>query len=445
MRRVVLLGGGYVTLHAYHQLARRLSGQLRRDEVEIVIVSADASHSFHGFTGEVVAGVLPFERTRTPITEACPRARFEHARVLSVDPGRRSVAFERVDGSTASVTYDQLVVGTGGREPVHGVPGLAEHGFLLRGPGEIETLAARVVSFAAGHGETVVVAGGGLAGVELAAAIADSGHARPQPLTVHLVHSGSELLGELRSAQPRLGTRAEAELARLGVRVRLGVRLERVTPSGAALSDGSFLPARTVLGTIGQRPVALPGLESGLRDGRGRLVTASDLSVLPGVWAAGDAARVLHVTTGEPVASNALWAMKAGAHAGANAARALHGRETRPFTYRGLGQAASFGLGRGIAELYGMPFTGRLAWLLRLTFFLRFMPSRRRAALVVHDLVRVSVRGADRSVQQQSSPRLGDPRLELLRSPRPFVHEQHPVLGGVHAPYDVGDLAVGQV
>ena len=58
--------------------------------------------------------------------------------------------------------------------------------------------------------------------------------------------------------------------------------------------------------------------------------------------------------------------MKAGAHAGANAARALQGRAPRPFTYRGLGQAASFGLGRGIAELYGMPFTGRLAWLLRL-------------------------------------------------------------------------------
>lgn len=396
MQRVVLLGGGYVTLHAYDRLARRLAGPLGRGEVEIVIVSADASHSFHGFTGEVVTGALPYERTRTPISEACPLARFEHGRAVSVDLGRRAVEFERADGSSASVAYDQLIVGTGGREPAATVPGLAEHGFLLRAPGEIEALAARVASATAGRGEAVVVAGGGLAGVELAAAIADIGRAGSEPLSVHLVHSGSSLLGELRLTQPRLAARAEAELRRLGVRVRLGVRLTEVTPSGARLSDGTFLPAGTVLGTIGQRPVSLPGLDARLRDDRGRLVTASDLSVCEGVWAAGDAARVVHVTTGEPVASNALWAIKAGAHAGANAARALHGRATRPFTYRGLGQAASFGLGRGIAELYGMPFTGGLAWLLRLTFFLRFMPSRRRATLVLADLTRFALRGSRR-------------------------------------------------
>lgn len=410
MRRVVLLGGGYVTLHAYQQLARRLSSPLRRGEVEIVIVSADASHSFHGFTGEVVAGILPFNRTRTPITEACPLARFEHARVVSIDLVRRSVSFERVAGGTASVTYDQLVVGTGGREPADTVPGLAEHGFLMRAPGEIEALAARVSSGAAGRGEAVVVAGGGLAGVELAAAVVDSGHRGSEPPTVHLVHSGSALLGELRLTQPRLAARADAELARLGVRVHLGVRLARVTPRGAMLSDGSFLPARTVLGTIGQQPVALPGLGTDLRDGRGRLVTASDLSVCDGVWAAGDAARVLHVTSGEPVASNALWAIKAGAHAGANAARALHGRAGRPFTYRGLGQAASFGWGRGIAELYGMPFTGGLAWVLRLTFFLRFMPSRRRAALVLADLAGFALRGSRHPLATLSARSTGGTR-----------------------------------
>lgn len=419
MRRVVLLGGGYVTLHAYHQLARRLSGPLARGEVEIVIVSADASHSFHGFTGEVVAGILPFERTRTPITEACPLARFEHARVLSVDPGRRSVAFQRIDGTTASVTFDQLLVGTGGREPVATVPGLAENGFLLRGPGEIEALAARVASAAAGRGEAVVVAGGGLAGVELAAAIADIGRAGSEPLTVHLVHSGSGLLGELRLTQPRLAARAEAELRRLGVRVRLGVRLTGVTPGGAQLSDGTFLPAGTVVGTIGQRPVAVPGLDARLRDDHGRLVTASDLSVCEGVWAAGDAARVLHVKTGEPVASNALWAIKAGAHAGANAARALHGRATRPFTYRGLGQAASFGLGRGIAELYGMPFTGALAWVLRLVFFLRFMPSRRRAALVLADLTHTVARNSRRPRHTtRSRAAAGSPGLRVTEPER---------------------------
>src|SRR4029079_5686388 len=118
-----------------------------------------------------------------------------------------------------------------------------------------------------------------------------------------------------------------------------------------------------------------------------------DLSVVDGVWAAGDAACVVHPTSGEPVPANALWAIKGGEHVGRNLARTFRGRPTRPFAYRGLGQAASFGVGRSISELYGIPFTGWGAWVLRLTFFRRFMPSRSRAAQVVADFARHAAHG----------------------------------------------------
>ena len=248
--------------------------------------------------------------------------------------------------------------------------------------------------------DTLVVAGGGLAGVEMAAAVADLGGAR---LRVELVHSGDHLLPELQESQPGLAARAASELKRLGVRVRLGVRLTSVTSGHAYLSDGTRLPATTVIATIGQRPVQVPGLD-GHRDPRGRLVTRPDLSVVDHVWAAGDAACVVHPTSGEPVPANALWAIKGGEHVGRNLARTVRGRETRPFAYRGLGQAASFGLGRSISELYGIPFTGWVAWVLRLTFFLRFMPSRRKAAQVVGDLARVARRGRVPGAGVESAP-----------------------------------------
>ena len=154
-------------------------------------------------------------------------------------------------------------------------------------------------------------------------------------------------------------------------------------------------PAATVLATIGQVPVVVPGTEDLARDPGGRLLTDPDLSVVlaPGVWSAGDAARVLHPVTGRPVATNALWAIKAGAHLGRNLARRLQGRPTRPFAYRGLGQAASYGLGRSVAEIYGLELTGGAAWLLRVTFFLRFMPTRRGAAAVARDLAGVLLTG----------------------------------------------------
>lgn len=394
MRRVVLLGGGYVTLHAYASLVRRLGGALCRGDVEIVVVSADDCHSFHGFTGEVLAGLLPLERTRTPLAEACPLARVVHGRATSVDVATRTLTVEPVgqdEGPVQLIGYDELVVGTGGREPVACVPGLAEHGHTLRGVGEIGQLVEHLrglVARSAGERPTVVVAGGGIAGTELAAAVADLGGG---VLDVLLVHRGDRLLPELRVSHPRLADRAEHELHRLGVRTLLRTCLAEVTADGALLAlgeaapDTTFVPG-TVVATIGQVPVALPGLEHLPRDGRGRLVTRPDLGVAEGIWAAGDAARVLHPRSGEPVPANALWAIKTGAHAGRNVARALDGRPTRPFAYRGLGQAASYGLGRSIADLYGVELTGGVAWTLRMAFFLRFMPSRRRAARVVLDL-----------------------------------------------------------
>ncbi len=389
MTRIVLVGGGYVTIHAYAAIARRLRRPIGRGEVEVVVVTADPSHSFHGFTGEVLAGILPFERTRTLVAAACPRARVVHARVTGVDRDRHTVTYVPVTGGSAvDLRWDHLVIGTGSREPAARVQGLSRNGFLLRAPGDIERLAAQVASLRPGPDDpvpTVVVAGGGVAGVELAAAVADRGHGL---VRVELVHSGSTLVPELAVDQPRLARRVGAELERLGVVVHRETRLVEVTPATAVLSSGRVVETTTVVGTIGQRPVPLPGLGDGLRDLQGRLTTGPDLSVVDGVWAAGDVARVAHPSTGEPVPANALWAIKAGHHVGTNVARSVRGRPTRAFRYRGLGRAASFGLGRSVSELYGVPFTGAAAWLLRLVFFLRFMPSRRQALAVVADTVR---------------------------------------------------------
>ncbi|PXX01571.1 transposase-like protein [Mycolicibacterium moriokaense] len=51
----------------------------------------------------------------------------------------------------------------------------------------------------------------------------------------------------------------------------------------------------------------------------------------------------------------------------------------------------------------------------------------------------------DATFEQEPGPGVGEPRSELLGLPVAFAHEQHPVLGRVHAPDDVGDLVVGEV
>ncbi|GAA1975900.1 NAD(P)/FAD-dependent oxidoreductase [Microbacterium pumilum] len=394
MNRIVLLGGGYVTLHAYANIVRRSGREVRHGDVEIVVISADRAHRFHGFTGELITGVVDRDRLATPLDEAMPLARIILGRAVDIDPEGRRVSYRAGDDAAVeTLDYDHLVVGTGAREPIAEVTGLRRHGFTLRGPDEVGALADRLAS---APGSPVVVIGGGVAGVELAAAIAGRGH------PVSLVHSAPRILGEW-DDQPRLVARAETELTDLGVTVLADRRVVEVTSATARLSDGAVLECATIVAATGQRPVRIPGLDR-WRDDRGRLRTHPTLSVTAGVWAAGDAAHVRHPVTRRAVPANALWAVKGGDHIGRAIARELRGRRAARFGFRGLGRAAAFGFGEGIAELYGIPLTGATAWVLRLVFFLRFMPSRRRAAGVVADVARfVLAPPAERSASSLGS------------------------------------------
>ena len=394
--RVVMLGGGYATVHAYRAIAARRGGRT----VRVTVVSADDCHNYHGFTGEVMAGLLPLELTRTPLAQILSRAEFVHGRVVRIDRTDRLVRVEPMDGTPAySIGYDQLIVATGGREPLDRIPGMAEHGYTLRAPGEFERLLVRlsaVLSPAVGSRSTVepvAVVGGGMAGVELAAAIADRVRASGALNPVLLLHSGPAILPDVRRDHPRVAARAERELARLGVHIRCDAAVVGVRVGGIELPGGTWIPVAAVLATTGQRAVVIPGLDGLSRDRGGRLIADANLSVAPGIWAAGDAARVPHPTTGAPVAANALWAIKAGAVMGRNVSRVVNGRRPRALRYRGLGQAMAFGIGRSATELYGIPIPGVLGWVLRLGFFLRFLPQRSRALQVLAALGSVPSRG----------------------------------------------------
>ncbi|MEO5745740.1 MAG: hypothetical protein ABIQ53_14280 [Terracoccus sp.] len=107
------------------------------------------------------------------------------------------------------------------------------------------------------------------------------------------------------------------------------MRLTKVTPGDAQLSGRTFLPADSVLGTIGQRPVAWPGFVARMCDDHGRWFTASDLSVCEGVWAAVDAAHVLADLTREPSCRGLLGLLGAAALTGQMSNRRAHASVTQ--------------------------------------------------------------------------------------------------------------------
>jgi NADH dehydrogenase len=224
-----------------------------------------------------------------------------------------------------------------------------------------------------------VVVGGGFSGVEVAGEIADflRGARRFYPrvadgeLRVTLLHDGERLLPELPAA---LGDAAARSLRRRGVDVRLRERAGAVFADRVETSDGAVIEGRTVVCTIGNRPNPLVE-RLGLKLERGRIPTALDLSVpqRQGLWAIGDCALVRNGDA--PAPPTAQFAVAEAHCLAANLLDAIGGRPTRAFGHRSRGMMATTGHLKGVAQVFGLRFTGLPAWLLWRAYYLARMPT----------------------------------------------------------------------
>ena len=420
---IVVLGGGYTGVWAARRILRELRPRLgRHDRPRVTLVATNDCHAFHGWTAEVITGHVRLERTLTPLAKLLPEARIVTGSVRGVDLERREVVVDEPAGQRR-LRYDQLVLGVGSQDATERVPGLSRHGFTTKGDGQLARLITHLdasVAQAAATSDpatrarllTVVVAGGGFAGVETAVAVRQRLQARidailPQPGAttlssgetelkprVVIVHGGSKLLPSLRPRFSRVAEHATRRIELAGIEIRCQTRLTGVTRNRALLDQGAAVETETVITTLGQRPVPLPGTEALLRDRTGRLSVDRCLRVqspagpVEGVWAGGDIASVPHPLGGDPCPASALWAIYHGARIGGNVVRALRGRGLVPFRFPGLGQAASFGVGDAAAELGGVPLLGWSGWLARWTLFHYYMPSRVTALRTVWEWLR---------------------------------------------------------
>jgi NADH dehydrogenase len=381
--RILIVGGGYVAVWAHRAVRRRMRRRLRRGEVITTIVAPGMTHRFHGFTGEVLGNHLPAPRVVSDLSELCPLAELVDGTVTSIDLRQRRATVRTAAGQTMLLSYDQLVL-TAGSSDSRTPPGIGEHGYSTKDPAGFAVLHDRLAE----PWQDLVVVGGGLAGAELCAAIAERFHGDGAERRIRLVHSGPTLVPELLPRYRGLARYVHRQLDRYGVQVRTDTAVRTVGATSVELDDGTVLPADLVVSTSGQRPVAIPGTEDLPRHPDGRLHVDGYLRVAghDDVWSGGDMAAVPHRVSGRPSPANALWAIKHGTRLGRNLVRHLRGRRPRRFSYLGLGRSASMGVGKGAAHLYGLPFTGWPAWLTRAVFFLVYMPSRRQAVAAAGEL-----------------------------------------------------------
>jgi NADH dehydrogenase len=99
-----------------------------------------------------------------------------------------------------------------------------------------------------------------------------------------------------------------------------------------------------------------------------------EVSGWPGVWALGDCALVPDRARGGFHPPTAQHAVREGQVVARNVAAAIRGGRKHAYTFRTLRQLASIGRRTGVASVFGLRFSGFVAWWLWRTIYLSKLP-----------------------------------------------------------------------
>jgi NADH dehydrogenase len=398
--RIVILGGGFGGLAAARELERLLPGDAH---VDITLVNRDNFFLFTPMLHEVAASDLDLATIVSPLRRLLKRTRLFIGTVEDIDIETQTVTVAHAGGlHQHELAYDHLVVALGAVTNFYDIPGLAERASTMKSLGDAIELRNQLIAqleeadfeCAADVRKpllTVLVAGGGFAGVETVAAVNDFvreavrfyPNITQRDVRVAVVHPGAFLLPELGQ---ELGTYTQARLAERGVEVLLNTRVTGVNGSRTVLSNGMELDARTVVWTAGIS--ANPMLDCiPCERSRGRLVVNQYLQSpdKPNVWAVGDCASIMDPATGQTYPPTAQHALREGACVARNIVAELNDKPKTAFTFSTIGLLAAIGRRTGVANILGFKFSGFLAWWLWRTIYLAKLPRLEKKVRVALD------------------------------------------------------------
>jgi NADH dehydrogenase len=389
MVRIVILGGGFAGVEAARYLDRTIA---RSSDIEVTLVSRENFTIFTPMLHEVAAGDLEPTHICNPLRRLLRHVTILTGNVEEIDIAKRTVTISYgIAEFRRELTYDHLVLTLGSETNYSTVPGVAEYARGMKSLGDAIMVRAGVLGMlevASVESDperrkrmlTVVVVGGGFAGVETIGAINDLtreclphyGQIDPGEARVVLVHGGKFLLPELGEA---LGLYAQEKLRARRVEIKLETTVTGYADGAVHCSDGEIIPAGLLIWAAGVSPS--PILKKlPLELAKDRVVVDSTLEVPghPGVWAAGDCAALADPESKLPYPPTAQHALREGKAIGRNIELRLNGQEPTPFRYKAPGQLAAIGRRTGVARIFGLKFSGIVGFILWRAVYLMKLP-----------------------------------------------------------------------
>ncbi len=368
-KKVVILGGGFGGITA----AKALKGT----DFQVTLIDRTNHNLFLPVLYQVAAAAMSPGDVAIPIRQLLKKVK----NCLVVLGEVTNIDIEKKQVHTVEYTfdYDYLIVSIGSRVSYFGhdnwaefAPGLKtlrdalsirekmlasfEKAEMTDDPKEVEKLL------------TLVIVGGGPAGVEMAGALAeisqemlkdDFRNINPDMSKVILVEALDKILPAFSSD---MSQRAIKDLEKIGVTVRLNTMVTNIDQKGVHTKDGIIETQNIVwaAGVQGHEVIKTMSTES---DRGGRVLVEDDWSIKghPEVFVIGDAAAFMR--DGKPLPAVAPAATQPARYV-ANIIKNNISKENRtPFKYFDKGNLATIGHSKAVLEVHGIKASGFIAWI----------------------------------------------------------------------------------
>ncbi len=324
-KRIIIAGSGFAGLWAALAAQRAIHLASQEQNIEVVMVSPTPNVDIRPRLYEPV-----LENMNPDISEllSVVGVKFLAGWVNQIDGDQQTIEVSTTDGNKQTLSYDRFILATGSTTFMPPIPGLTEYGFSVSTLEDAEKLDQHLKNLANKPANaarnTVVVAGGGLTGLETATEMPERLRRilGETDIRVILVDSSTEIGAAMGDEAAAV---IQEALTELGIEGKAGVRVSALDASGVTLSNGERIEAATVIWTAGMRANHLTSQIAGEKDNLGRLIGDAYLHApeAKNIFVTGDTVKVPTDEFGNFNVMSCQHAMSLGRVAGYNAAAEL--------------------------------------------------------------------------------------------------------------------------
>jgi len=403
--RILIVGGGYAGFYT----AWKLEKHLRRGEAEVTIVDPLPYMTYQPFLPEVAAGSIEARHSVVSLRRHLKRTRVVTAKITGIDHANKVATITPSIGEPWQEEYDQIVVTAGAVSRTFPIPGIADNAIGLKTIEEAVAIRDKLFSnfdkaatLPPGPERerllTVVVVGGGFAGIEVFAELRSIASALLKKYPelsfeethFHLVEAMGRIMPEVSLETSKWVMKS---LGERGAAVHLDTQVTGAVGGNVEISTGEVIPSDLIVWTAGvmANPTVVRGSDLPVEE-RGRIRTRADLrvgtdeEVVEGAWAAGDVAAVPDLTgagVGGYCVPNAQHAVRQAKLMAKNITAVLRGELPVEYVHKNLGAVAGLGLYNGVFQSGKLALKGFIAWLAHRGYHGLAMPSWERKWRVI--------------------------------------------------------------